>query len=163
MTAADFATIADALAWPTVSCLAMILFYPSLAKLIEGLATSLKIKTIKVKAFGVEAELSPQEVKATFDELLQEISDPTNELRPEELLLLDRIASSNGTLSVIDLAPSFKRGDSNHDHLRRLRDRHLIRPAEGSRWLSEKHPVLTRFGRLVLDLRDKTRSARNDA
>jgi hypothetical protein len=163
MTATEFASIAEAIAWPATACFALILLYPSFSKLIEGLAASLKIKAIKIKAFGVKAELSPQEVKATFDELLQEISDPTNELKPEELLLLDRIASSDGRLSVIGLVPSFERGDNTHDKLRRLRDRHLIRPAEGSRWLSEKHPVLMRFGRLVLDLRDRTSNVRSDA
>ncbi|MFO0433431.1 MAG: hypothetical protein ACK50G_03000 [bacterium] len=163
MTATEFATIAEALAWPAVAFVALVLFYPSVAKLIYGLATSLRIKSIKVMAFGIEAELSPQEVKATFDELLQEISDPTNELKSEELLLLDKIAASEGRRSVIELVPSFERGDNTLDQLRRLRDRHLIRPAEGSRWLPEKHPVLTRFGRLVLDLRERTRNGRGDA
>ena len=162
MTTTEFAKIAEVLAWPALAFVALVLFYPSVAKLIHGLASSLRIKSIKVVAFGIEAELSPQEVKATLDELLQEISDPTNELNSEELLLLDRIAAFDGRRSVIELAPSFERGDRTHDQLRRLRDRHLIRPAEGSRWLPDKHPILTRFGRLVLDLHERTRNARSD-
>jgi len=160
MTASDFAKIANALAWPVVGLFALAIFYRSLLKLLEGLASSLKLKTVKVKAFGVEAELTPQEVKAAVDELLQEISDPTNELREDELLLFERVASSDGRRTVIELEPNFVRGNDIHNRFRRLRDRHLIRPVEGSRWLPEKHPSLTRFGRLVLDLRNRTRGQR---
>ena len=157
MTATEFAKIAEAVAWPSITFFAIVLFYSSITKLLNGLATSLKFKSIKVKAFGVEAELTPQEVKAAVEELLKEISDPTNELTEGEVQLLDQIAAADGRRSVIELAPAFVRGNDVHDYLRRLRDRHLVRPLEGGRWLPGKHPVLTRFGRLVLDLRSGSR------
>jgi len=153
MTATEFAKIAEAVALPALTGFTVVLFYSSITKLLNSLAASLKIKSIKVKAFGVEAELTPEEVKAAVDELLKEISDPTNELTEGEVQLLDQIASADGRRSVIELAPAFERGNDVNDYLRRLRDQHLIRPSEDSRWLAEKHPVLTRFGRLVLDLR----------
>lgn len=162
MTALEFAKVAEAIAWPTLVLFATILFYPPIARLLDGLASSMRIKSVKVTAFGVEAELSPQEVKAAVDELLQEISDPTNELAEGELGLLDRIAAADGRQTVIELDPTFVRGCDVHNQLRRLRDRHLIRPLEGSRWLAEKRPVLTRFGRLVLDLRSGSRATSGD-
>jgi hypothetical protein len=157
MTAIEFAKIAEAVAWPALTFFAIVLFYPPITRLLNSLAASLKIKSIKVKAFGVEAELTPQEVKAAVDELLNEISDPTNELTEGEVQLLDQIAAADGRKSVIELAPAFVRDNDIHASFRRLRDRHLIRPLEGSRWFPEKHPVLTRFGRLVLNLRSGSR------
>jgi hypothetical protein len=155
MTTTEFAKIAEAVAWPGLSFFAIVLFYRPIEKLLDSLAASMKVKSIKVKAFGVEAELTPLEVKAAVDELLQEISDPTNELSEDEVRLLDRIAVTEGRQTVIELEPVFVRGGDVHNQLRRLRDRQLIRPVEGGRWRSDKHPVLTRFGKLVLDLRSR--------
>jgi len=157
MTYIEFAKIADVIAWPFVVFFAIALFYSRLAKIFDGLASSMKLNNIKLTAFGVEVELAVHEVKEAVDELLQEISKPTNELSPDDLMLLNQIAIAEGRKSVIELDATFVRGGDVHDRLRRLRDSYLIRPFEGNRWLAEKHPVLTRFGRLVLDLRLKSR------
>jgi chromosome segregation and condensation protein ScpB len=158
MKSSDFAIVADAIAWPGVALFAIVLFYPRLARIFDGLASSMKITKIKLTAFGVEAELAVREVKEAVNELLQEISNPTNELSRDELTLLDQISMSEGRKSVIELDATFVRGSDVHKRLQRLRDSHFIRPFEGGRWLAEKHPVITRFGRLVLDLRSKARS-----
>lgn len=157
MTSIDFAKVADAIAWPTVAFFAIVLFYPRLARIFDGLASSMKISSIKLTAFGVEAELTAREVKEAVDEVLQEISNPTNGLSRDELILLDQISMADGRKSVIELDPTFVRGGDVHKRLQRLRDSHFIRPSEGNHSLAEKHPVLTRFGRLVLDLRSKSR------
>jgi hypothetical protein len=162
MTATEFAKIASALAWPLTTFILVVLFYSPLTNLLERLTTTLRIKTIKLKAFGTEVELTPEEVKTAMNELLQEISDPTNELKANEILLFESVVASDGRKSVSELVPSFARGNEFHDTLRRLRDRHLIRPIEGSRWLPEKHPIATRFGKLVNDLKEK-RHAKTDA
>jgi hypothetical protein len=156
MTATEFAKIASALAWPLTTFILVVLFYSPLTNLLE------RLTTIKLKAFGTEVELTPEEVKTAMNELLQEISDPTNELKANEILLFESVVASDGRKSVSELVPSFARGNEFHDTLRRLRDRHLIRPIEGSRWLPEKHPIATRFGKLVNDLKEK-RHAKTDA
>jgi len=96
--------------------------------MLDDLAGSLKVKSIKVTGFGMEAELSPQEVQATVDALLREFSDPTNELAEYDVQWLDRIAVAEGRQTVIELVRLCIRSVDVHHQLRRLRDRQLIQP-----------------------------------
>ena len=124
--------------------------------LVTRAAESLKVKALRFKLFGLESELTVEEAKGTLDEMLQEIFEATNELSPGEVALFQAINRAEGRLSVVELVPGlkgFRRGDEAHTQLRRLRDRKLIRPFEGGNWQSEKHPIVTRFGKLVQSLR----------
>lgn len=88
--------------------------------------------------------------------MLQEIVEAMNELSPDEVVLFQKINAGDSRLSVSDLFPDFKRNSDQHEQLRKLRDRKLIRPIEGGNWQPPKHPIVTRFGRLVLQLHPKT-------
>ncbi len=158
ITPKDFSEIATALAWPITAVAFLALFYKPIRALLDRLAATLTVKTVKLKAFGAEIELTPEEAKRTLDELLQEIADSTNELSPEELLLFQRIEASAGQDTVAQLLPDFRRDTVEHQRLRKLRDRKLVRPFESGRWQPEKHPIATRFGKLVYDLRSSARA-----
>jgi hypothetical protein len=153
LTAKEFAEIAGALAWPITAIGVIALFYKPIRALLDRLAATLTVKTVKLKAFGAEVELTPEEAKGALDELLQDIADSTNELSLEETLLFQRIMAAAGRDTVIQLLPNFRRDTIEHQMLRKLRDRKLVRPIEGGNWQPEKRPIATRFGQLVYDLR----------
>ena len=84
---------------------------------------------------------------------MQELEDPENKLESTDKALFQRIISASGKLTVQDyFSKAFARGSDEHNQLRNLRDRKLVRPAEGGRWEAGKHPVVTRFGELVLQV-----------
>jgi hypothetical protein len=103
----------------------------------------------ELKVFGSEVDLTPEQVKSTLNELLNDIVESTNELSPAELALFQQIQAADGRRVILDLIPNFARNTEQHNQLRRLRDRKLIRPFEGGRWKDDKHPVMTRFGELI--------------
>jgi hypothetical protein len=156
--AQDIAAILGAVAWPIVVMVTVLLLLPHIRSLLYQLANSLKIKVLKFKLFGAEAELTVEEAKGVLDEMLQEIVDAVNEVSAAEASLFDRIATSDEGRTVQDLLPNFERGNEEHKKLQKLRDRKLIRPAEGGKWQGYKHPIVTRFGRLVWSLNPKIRS-----
>lgn len=126
--ATKYAKILAVAAWALLSLIAITLFYRQITRMLDDLAGSLKVKSIKVTGFGMEAELSPQEVQATVDALLREFSDPTNELAEYDVQWLDRIAVAEGRQTVIELVRLCIRSVDVHHQLRRLRDRQLIQP-----------------------------------
>lgn len=108
---------------------------------------------IKLKVFGAEIELTPEQAKSALDELLKDIVESINELSTVEIKLFNNIMISDGRQSVRDILPGFARDNEEHRQLRVLRDRKLIRPFEGGRWDATKHPVITRFGNLIYRLK----------
>jgi hypothetical protein len=153
MTPKEFADIAAALAWPLIAVLFLVAFFKPVWALLDRLASTLTVKVVKLKAFGAEVELTPEQAKRALDELLQEIADSTNELTPDEATLFARIIQAEGRTIVADLFSGFARDSEAHRQLRRLRDRKLIRPFEGGNWQPGKHPVASRFGQLVYELK----------
>jgi hypothetical protein len=151
----DIAAILTSVAWPITLLVVVFYFRGPLRSLVTRVADSLKVKAMKFKIFGIEIELAPEEAKEVIDEMLQEIVEAMNELSSEEIDLFRTVHRAEGRLAVRDLFPNFNRGDELHTQLRRLRDRKLVRPIEGGRWQAEKHPVVTRFGRLVQGLYPK--------
>jgi len=149
----EFAEIAAALAWPLTAIAFVAVFYKPVSALLDRLAATLTVKTVTLKAFGAEIELTPQQAERALDELLQDIAESTNELSVEESRLFERIRASAGRDTVGQLLPNFQRDSEDHQRLRKLRDRKLVRPLEGGRWQSGKHPMVSRFGQLVYDLR----------
>lgn len=152
MSAKAFAEIATALAWPVAFVAFVGVFYKPLRAFLDRLAATLSVKTVKLKAFGAELELTPEQAKRGLDELLQDIAESTNELSAEESALFARIMASGGRESVLQLLPTFQRGNADHQRLRKLRDRKLVRPFEGGNWQPQKHPVVSSFGQLVYEL-----------
>lgn len=153
----EFAEIAKALAWPLTFIAFVVVFYKRVRALLERLAATLTLETVKLKVFGLEVQLAAKQAKETFDELLQIIVESTNELPDKDIALFDRIKASAGSQKVGQLFPEFQRDtperpSPEHRQLQNLRDRMLIRPLEGESWQAWKHPVLTRFGQLVSNL-----------
>lgn len=154
-----FAEIATALAWPLTALGFLSVFFTPVHAILERLAETLTIKTVKLKTFGAEIELTPEQAKRALNELLQDIADSTNELTAEEADLFESILHSGGRDTVADLFVAFTRDTKEHQQLRRHRDRKLVRPFEGGNWQPTKHPVPTRFGQLVYELKSAPKSA----
>jgi hypothetical protein len=159
MTAQEAAQVITPLAWPVTTFVLILVFRSPLTSLLSRLAESMSVKTLKLKVLGNEIEITPDKAKETLDELLQEIVQSTNELSPEQVRLLDSVRLANGRQSVADLLPAFIREGPDHIDLRVLRDRKLLRPFEGGPWSLSKHPALTRFGELVIQLQSKHRKS----
>lgn len=153
MTSKEFSDIAGALAWPVTAVISLAVFYKPIRSLLDTLTATMTLKAVKIRAFGVEVDLTPEQAKRALNELLQDIADSTNELAPDEWRLFERVIASAGRDTVADLIPGFQRYTPEHQQLRKLRDRMLIRPVETGTWNPRKHPVVSRFGQLVYDLR----------
>jgi hypothetical protein len=136
------AAVLAAVVWPFTILVIVLYFRQPLHLLLTRAAESLKIKVLRFKLFGFESELTIEEVKGALDEMLQEIVEAMNELSPGDVALFEAIDSAEGRLSLDQLVTGFQRGD-----------RKLIRPLEGGNWQSQKHPIVTRFGKLVQALR----------
>lgn len=153
MSADAFFKIATPLAWPLTVLLLMLIFYSPIYGLLKRLAETLTFKSVKVKALGVEADLSPEYARTVLHELLDDITASSNVLSREEIVLFDRILAADGIKTVAELIPGFVRHDQEHVRLRNLRDQKLVLPAERGQWKAERHPVVTPYGRLVAKLR----------
>jgi hypothetical protein len=155
MSADDFSKIATPLVWPITALLALWLFYRPIRNLLKRLSETLTFKSLKVKALGSEAELTAEYARTVLHELLDDITESTNNLSLDEIKLFDQILEKDGAITIGELIPGFSRNDlaGYHDQLRHLRDQKLIIPRERGPWKPEKHPVVTRYGRLVAKLR----------
>ncbi len=109
MSGDDIAKVAAPLAWPVVALLLAGFFYKPVCALLKRLAETLTFKSVKVKALGVEGELTPEYARTVLHELLDDITATSNQLTPEEITLFDRILSSAGTKTLLDLVPGFTR------------------------------------------------------
>ena len=167
MTTEDFVKIATPLAWPTVTLVIFLLVFEPVHALLKRLSETLTFKSLKVKALGVEAELTPEYAESVLQELLADITASSNQLTPEEITLFDQILASDGQKTVEDLIPGFRRETPPHERLRNLRDQKLILPTTRGSWKGEKIPIVTPYGHLVAKLRtssaDKVRSFRKSA
>ena len=161
MDAKDIAAILTPLAWPVTAGILVFSFRTPLVTLLSRLSESLSVKTIKLKVFGAEIELTPEQAKSALDELLKDIVETTNELSEEEITTFQEIQAADGRRTVTDLLPSFVRDNEQHKQLRVLRDRKLIRPFEGGRWNASKHPVVTRFGDLICRIKPEALTKKN--
>lgn len=144
-----------ALVWPLTTLLLVAVFHRRLAALLDRLAATLTMKTLKARILGIEVELSPEHARSTLDELLADIAESTAALSAEERRLFDAILAADGEKTVAQLLPGFDRDQpaTGLHALRNLRDQKLIRPTEGGNWQPGKHPLVTRYGRLVDRLR----------
>jgi len=156
----EFAKIATALAWPIIVLLALCMFYRPVRALLQRLSETLTFKSLKVKALGAEAELTAEYARTVLHELLDDITESTNNLSAADIRLFDMILAADGSKTLGQLIPHFTRDDPEgyHDRLRLLRDLKLVAPTERGQWKPDKHPMVTRYGRLVAKLRSSSAS-----
>ena len=160
MSTEGVAKILSAIAWPVVSIFFLVYAGKPLHQLLAKLSNA-AMQSIRIKAFGTEFEMSLAEANTVFNELVQDFVD----MEPPLVELFERIEAADGRLSVLQLLPNFKRVDGNAELtlLRQLRDRKLIRPFEGSNWQPEKHPMVTRFGRVIWKARTDAKMNKKQA
>jgi hypothetical protein len=148
----EVAEILAAVAWPvTVTGIAWAFYRPVVAVL-EKLKESLLVKGIKLKLWGAEIELTPDQADRALNEMIQNVVESTQDLSVAERNLFERIHEVRDELTVEALVPGFTRESEAHNQLRRLQDVKLIRPIEGGKWTAVKHPVVTRFGEIFWKL-----------
>jgi hypothetical protein len=166
MTYKELAEILSAVAWPATAGAIAYAFHKPVFALLQKLQESLSIKVIKLKLFGAEIELTPDQADRALNEILQEVGESTNDLSPPDIALLKRIYDAQGTLTVEQVFPGFTRKSPDHlerksspelEQLRKLREMKLLRPSEGGKWDEAKHPVVTRFGEIFLKLEKEGR------
>jgi hypothetical protein len=146
----EVASILSAMALPiTVVGTVLLLLTP-----LRTLLRSLKISALKLKLWGIEAELTVEQAQGVLNDISETVVATINTLSPAERDLFLNISTSDGDSTVKDLLPDFKRGEENKEHqkLRKLREIGLIRPKEGGRWQDQKYPIVTEFGRLAQKL-----------
>jgi hypothetical protein len=119
MSADEFSKIATALAWPITALLALSLFYRPIRALLNRLSATLTFKSLKVKALGTETELTAEYARTVLHELLDDITESTNNLSVDEIKLFDRILEKDGATTLGQLIPGFSRDDPTgyHDRL----------------------------------------------
>ena len=88
MSADEFSKIATALAWPITALLALSLFYRPIRALLKRLSETLTFKSLKVKALGVEAELTAEYARTVLHELLDDITESTNNLSADDIVVI---------------------------------------------------------------------------
>jgi hypothetical protein len=159
--AEDFSKVAAQVAWPITALLVVWIFYEPIYALLKRMSETLTLKTLKVKALGVEADLSPEYARTVLHELLDDITESSSNLSPEEVALFDLILAAEGAKTIGELVHGFVRDGQDHQRLRNLRDQKLIVPRERGQWKTEKHPVVTRYGHLVAKLRMSGASIRS--
>ena len=154
MTLGEFVEVADVLAWPILALLAFLLLFKPLHALLNRLSETLTFKSLKVKALGLESELTAEYARTVLHELLDDITASSNQLSEQEIKLFDEILKASGSKTVAEyFGGRFVRESPEHIRLQNLRDHKLILPKERKSWQSEKHPVVTPYGLLVAKLR----------
>ena len=154
MTVDEFAKVATVLAWPVFALLAFLLLFEPLHALLKRLSETLTFKSLKVKALGMETELTAEYARTVLHELLDDITESTSQLLREEVDLFLEILNAEGKKTVADyFGGTFVRDSPEHKRLQNLRDQKLIIPRQRSSWQSGKHPIVTPYGRLVAKLR----------
>jgi hypothetical protein len=146
--------------WPGVVLILLLVFGRTMLRMLRD-AT---VESISVGTSGVSMEFTTDDVRGTLGELMKELADPVTGLNKEDKKLFKQIFEDDGTKTVLELCPDFKRGTKElpneaHGRLRKLRGLNLIRPVEGGRWYEHKRPLVTRFGRLVAPQIDRLPSA----
>ena len=145
------AGVITAVSWPIISGIVIIVFRKNPTDLFQ------RTNSVELKALGHKIILSTETVNHTVEELWKEIVQMTDGLTEVEKRIFHRIDTSDARRTVKELFPDFERSEKNnkntiHPVLRQLRDRMLIRPVEENSWRDDKRPIVTRFGRLALQL-----------
>ena len=96
--------------------------------------------------FGLKID----DVKATLESLVEEMTTLTHKMSAEDRDLLEKImAAESCSLRVSDLCEAFVRDSSFHDSLRSLREAQFIRPAVGGRWRGNSIIQIKPFGAIM--------------
>jgi hypothetical protein len=147
----DIAALLSAVAWPITVLIVVFSLYGPLKAVLQWIAESMQAKEVKVTSKGIEIVLTRREVEEALNDIVREVLGTKDQLSQEQFDLFQLIARASGRSTVLELIPDFKpdRENPGHERLRKLRGLALVRPDKGGPWKPEKHPVVTRYGRLV--------------
>lgn len=104
---------------------------------------------------GTEIDFSGEEIDSAGKDLLSAIGTLLENMTNEERAVIEHVRNTFEPLTVDQLFPSFRRGTKEHNLLRSLRDREILRPVEGGKGEGAKHVVFKPLGQVLLRSRPK--------
>src|SRR5579864_7120221 len=99
----ELADILAAVAWPVTVIAVIVAFRVHVVGLLRKLEESVSIKGIKVKLFGAEIELTPDQADRALNEMMQEVVESTHDLSGSDIQLFERIHDVRGSLTLQEL------------------------------------------------------------
>jgi hypothetical protein len=144
-----FIELVKALAWPFVVLIIAFSFRAQLKELFE------RSSGLTFKVLGFKVALTVRQVQDAAEELFKEVSTGLSGLTQKQRELFQAARTSNGIKTVDQLTEeifgkAFDRLGDELEEFRALRDSQLVRPREGGKWKSDKHPVLTPYAQIIL-------------
>lgn len=136
---ADYAAL-SAFLWPIALAFVAWLFRREFSALLA------RVKEVSFKLLGQEVSMSAEKASDVLEEITK---DMVSDLDADHWRTFEKIKLSNGSNTVNDIFPGFKRHTRDHEILGELRQRTLVRPLEGGSWQANKHPVLTRLAAVI--------------
>ncbi len=153
MTFHEFTALASVLVWPLTFLILGGVLVGSVRNLLNRLAVGVTLRRIKIKAHGVELELTREQACDVLEEELRGLLVALDQLPAEEKQLFESIRTTRGFATVKQLLPEFHQDNECHQLLLNLSAKNLIKPVEGGSWHSEKHPEVSKLGELSSELR----------
>jgi hypothetical protein len=141
------ADLTKALAWPVVTVWLVTRFRDTIHSLAQ------RSKKVVLKVAGSEIQIDADTANAIISQLIEDVDTIFNGLTPQQKAYLYEIASSSSGGQMYQLPATFIRESEEHQILRALRTSLLIRTITGPRFEAGKKVEVTRFGRLILDLK----------
>ena len=105
----DIVRLVKAVVWPITAVGIVFWLRNPLKALLSRLSEALTIKSIKLKMFGSEVELSVEKVEGIRNDLIKEIYEPTIKLSTSFAGLFQVILSAGGQKTVEQIFPGFTR------------------------------------------------------
>lgn len=143
MTGFTFWEMIASLAWPGVFVFCIWLMQDQIRTLLANRSRT------SMTFFNREVLLKADEDGLKIRDILSDIDQDIKDLPDDAKELLNTIRSWEGRTSVRSYRANFERDDDTHKLLLLLTHRKLIMPAEGGSWEADKHPVVTRFTKLI--------------
>lgn len=140
--------------WVVIVGLFLFRFQEPLSKVLDRLT-----KFRLVLRDGTQVEVTVEQAVGIAQQLLDEVDmSLISDLSEEEKRILRCVADSKSEPTVQELVSKvfnkdFEIDSQEHDLLRSLRERQLLRPAGGSQWRANKRVLKKRFGEILLRIR----------
>jgi hypothetical protein len=165
----DLLQFAERMKWPIsfiivaiiVAIVGMLIFRQEIVGILR------RITGLTIDLFKGKAAITIGEAETVLDQMGADIDEVLKGLDQRHLDLFKEIRLADGKATTDEIVKRYAKRpfvfeSTDHERLRALRRRSLIRPNEGSNWTANKHPVLTQWARIVLrkksDAFDKPRA-----
>ena len=153
----DFIELLNVILWPLITLVIFLYIRSPIISLLK------KSKDVKIKVpGGTEIFLSLDRVESIVQDVVEGIDELVKSLSDNERFILMEL-SKHGPSEIQKLFPKFERSTSDqpseqHEALRALRKKNIVKPIVGGRFRTDKIVEITPFGKLVLQLKKNLKS-----